>query len=92
MAYLDGARTNVNDQMMLVRQRNRDRVMSWREFYGFLGGSKGHGKQRRRMKDGALRYDPPGTSKSVSNLEKVCADLKASSSFQLRCFVCRQTG
>jgi len=29
---LDGARTNVNDRMLLVRQRNRDRVMRWRGF------------------------------------------------------------
>jgi len=32
MDKLDKACTNVDDQMMLVQQLSRDRVMSWREF------------------------------------------------------------
>jgi len=32
IAQLDGVRTNVHDQMMLVWQRSRDRVMNWRRF------------------------------------------------------------
>jgi len=37
MDKLDRACTNVDDQMMLVQQLSRDRVMSWRDFWWFLG-------------------------------------------------------